>query len=167
MSEVVPPFSEEMEECLLGGILIDPSVLPAIRDIVKAPGDFYIEVNQAVYSAICRLADKDLDLDVVTICTMLPQTVIAQTRKPLEDGLDYEMRLSRYQIDTPTAMHVLSYARIVRALKVRRLTLKAMERALPHIVNWQNGKPIDKTLGLLIDYLTDLRGCSAAQQRES
>ncbi len=164
MSTVIPPFSEEVEECLLGSILIDPSILPAVRDIIKAPGDFHIEVNQAIYSAVCRLVDRGLDLDVVTICAMLPKEIVAQTRKPLEDGLDYEMRLSRYQIDTPTAVHALSYARIVRGLKVRRLALMAIQKALPHVINWQNGKRIDETLGLLIGYLTDLRECFAAQQ---
>jgi replicative DNA helicase len=165
MSTVIPPFSEEIEECLLGSILIDPSVLPAVREILNGQGDFYIDVNQAVYSAICRLADQGLDLDVVTICAMLPREIVAQTGKALGEGLDYEPRLSRYQIDTPTACHALSYARIVRGLKVRRLALTALERCLPHVVNWQNGKPIVETLDLLINYLTDLRRqCCAAQQ---
>ena len=163
MSKIAQPFSEEVEECLLGSILMDQSVLPAVREILNGQGDFYIEVNQAVYSAICRLADQGLDLDVVTICAMLPKEIVAQTGSEL-GGNGYEVRLSRYQISTPDAGHALSYARIVRGLKVRRLALTVMERCLPHILNWQDGKPINETLGLLIDYLTDLRGCSAAQQ---
>jgi len=160
----VPPFSEEIEECLLGSLLVDPDALPAVREIIKGPGDFHVEVNRAVYSAMCRLDDDVLTIDVRTVCAMLPQEIVAQTREPLGDG-DYDPRLTRYLLAVP-AMTTLSYARIVRGLKVRRLALKAMERCLPHILNWQDGKPINETLGLLIDYLTDLRGCFAAQQKD-
>ena len=159
---VIPPFCEEIEEGLLGSILVDPGVLPAVREIIKEPGDFHIEANRAVYAAMCRLDDDSLTIDVRTVCAMLPKEIVSQTRDPLGDG-EYDPRLTRYLLAVP-AMTTLSYARIVRGLKVRRLALMAMERCLPHIINWQTGKPISETLGLLIDYLTDLRGCSAAQQ---
>lgn len=154
MSTIAPPFSEEIEECLLGSILIDPDVLSAVREIIKEPGDFHIEVNQAVYSAMCRLADDGLVIDVVTVCAMLPKTTIAQT--VALDADDYEPRLTRY-LYAVGAMTTISYARIVRGLKIRRLVLTTMERALPHVVNWQNGKRIDETLGLLVGHLTSLR----------
>jgi replicative DNA helicase len=155
-----------MEECLIGSILINPAVLPEVQAILNGTGDFFIEVNQAVYAVMCRLAKQGLALDVATICVMLPKEILPQTQVPLGECQEgYELRLSRYQIDTPTAVNVLTYAKIVRALKTRRLALMAIERVLPHVINWQSGKPIVETLDLLIDYLTELRGkCSAAQQ---
>lgn len=161
MSAIVPPFSEEIEECLLGSLLIDPGALPAVREIIKEPGDFHIEVNRAVYSAMCRLADDGLAIGVVTVCAMLSKAVAAQT--VALGASDYEPRLTRYLYTTEAddetyfPMTIISYARIVRGLKVRRLAIMAMERSLPHILDWQNGNGIDKTLGLLADYLTSLR----------
>lgn len=168
MSTILPPFSEEIEECLLGSLLVDPGALSAVREIIKAPEDFHIEVNRAVYAAMCRLADDGLTIDVVTVCAMLPKTTVAQTVDL--DAVGYEPRLTRY-LCAVGAMTTISYARIVRGLKVRRLALMTMERALPHVVNWQEGNGIDKTLGLLVDYLTGLRAglqpaSSAAQQED-
>lgn len=156
MSEIVYPFCEDAEESLIGSILIDPSVLPDVQEIIKEPGDFHIEVNRAVYAAMCKLAAQGLDLDVVTICAMLPAEIVAQTVST--DG--YEMRLAKYQIGVPTAMHALSYARIVRGLKVRRLAIRTLEKCLPHLLDWQNGKSVGETLDLLIDYLSGLRNGS-------
>ena len=51
----VPPYSQEAEAAVLGGILLNNDALAQVQDIIK-PEDFYIESHRRIYEAIESLS---------------------------------------------------------------------------------------------------------------
>ncbi|MCP4599501.1 MAG: replicative DNA helicase [Proteobacteria bacterium] len=62
----VPPYSQEAEAAVLGGILLNNEALPLIQDAIK-PEDFYVEVHRRIYEAIEGLSLASLPVDHVTL----------------------------------------------------------------------------------------------------
>lgn len=69
MDHTQPPASPEIEQALLGAILIDPSIMPAVNGII-GPSDFYAERNGWIYAAMQHLADVGT-LDYLMLCKTL------------------------------------------------------------------------------------------------
>jgi hypothetical protein len=55
----IPPQAIDLEEAIIGGLLIDPEALSLIKDILT-PESFYKETHQKIYSAILSLKTIDL-----------------------------------------------------------------------------------------------------------
>jgi replicative DNA helicase len=71
MDHTQPPASPEIEQALLGAILIDPSVMPVVDGII-GPDDFYAERNGWIYAAMQHLADTGT-LDYLMLCKKLDE----------------------------------------------------------------------------------------------
>ena len=69
MDHTQPPASPEIEQALLGAILIDPSIMPAIDGIVT-PADFYSERHAWIYGAMQDLSTAGT-LDYILLCKAL------------------------------------------------------------------------------------------------
>jgi replicative DNA helicase len=62
----IPPQAIDMEEALLGALLIDPSCTDNVIAIVK-PQSFYKDVHQKIFSAIVNLKEKHQPVDILTV----------------------------------------------------------------------------------------------------
>lgn len=62
----LPPFDLAAERTLLGGVLRDPDVLPAVV-LVVAAGDFYFDAHQRVFRALVALDAARRPIDLVTV----------------------------------------------------------------------------------------------------
>lgn len=62
----VPPQAKDLEEAILGAIMLEKSAFDTVSDILK-PECFYSEANQKVFAAMCRLAQKNMPIDLLTV----------------------------------------------------------------------------------------------------
>jgi replicative DNA helicase len=66
----IPPNSLEAEMALLGSILVDRDVMPAVRDIVRHE-DFYATLHGTIFIALLNLADACEPMDKIALAEHL------------------------------------------------------------------------------------------------
>ncbi|MFO8130433.1 MAG: replicative DNA helicase [Bacteroidales bacterium] len=66
----VPPQAVDLEEAILGAIMLEKDALTAVIDILK-PEVFYKEHHQIIYKAIHRLFAKSEPVDILTVTNEL------------------------------------------------------------------------------------------------
>ncbi|HEY0273635.1 MAG TPA: replicative DNA helicase [Chitinophaga sp.] len=62
----VPPQSKDMEEAVLGAIMLEKGAFDTVVEILKADC-FYVEANQKIFNAMTRLAGKSMPVDILTV----------------------------------------------------------------------------------------------------
>ncbi len=62
----VPPQAKELEEAILGAIMLEKSAFDTVVEILK-PECFYVEAHQRIYQAMQGLAIKSLPIDLLTV----------------------------------------------------------------------------------------------------
>lgn len=108
----VPPHSQDAEEAVLGGILLDNESINAALEIIH-PEDFYRAAHRTIFQSMVALVERREPIDIITLSTEL------KGAKALEDvgGVDY---LSKLNSSSPTAANVAYYARIIKEASIRR-----------------------------------------------
>lgn len=104
----LPPHSDEAEQAVLGGIVIDPQAFYDVSDFLE-PSDFYIGKNRIVYEAISDLTRQGVAIDLVTLTELL------EMRGPTDRS--YIIGLLNA---VPTSINTRHYGRIVRSHSLRR-----------------------------------------------
>ena len=66
----IPPQAVDLEEAVLGAIMLEKDALTAVIDILK-PEVFYKESHQRIYAAIHRLFAKSEPVDILTVTNEL------------------------------------------------------------------------------------------------
>ena len=110
-------FDRDMEEALIGSVLITPDAYVDAAPLVNAE-DFYLHRNRWIWEAFIELFKSDSYFDVLTLKEAL------ETNGHLEDvgGLEYLISLTNR---VPSSQHAESYARTINALAVRRRLITA------------------------------------------
>ena len=62
----VPPHSRELEMNIIGGMIIDNSLIDAVTTILK-PKHFYVAANGIIFRAISDLRDRNEPVDLITL----------------------------------------------------------------------------------------------------
>src|ERR1700710_2806613 len=62
----VPPQAKELEEAVLGAIMLEKSAFDTVVEILK-PECFYVEGHQRIYKAMQGLAQKSQPIDILTV----------------------------------------------------------------------------------------------------
>ncbi|GIW67523.1 MAG: replicative DNA helicase [Candidatus Parcubacteria bacterium] len=121
---------EEVEEALLGALLIDDEAVIRIIDILK-PDDFIRRENQIIYQAILDLFERRMGIDLVTVGSRLKE------KKLLDEigGQDYLVYLIH---KAPTIGNVYAYARIIKTNKAKR-DLTELSRKIQELIQ-EGGK---------------------------
>lgn len=68
-----PPQALEIEEAVLGALMLEPSAVTDVLDIIS-PECFYKESNRKIFSAISSLASKHAPVDLFTVSEELKST---------------------------------------------------------------------------------------------
>lgn len=68
----LPPQAIELEEAVLGALMIEKDALSAVIDILKSDS-FYKEAHQRIYNAIITLFTNSEPIDLLTVTTQLRQ----------------------------------------------------------------------------------------------
>lgn len=107
----VPPHNDELEQSVLGGILIDKDAVGVVSQTLK-PGDFYNDINGKIFSAMLTLYEERKPIDVLTVTA------------ELKKDKDYEKIDVSYLSDlvntVPTAANVEEYALLIKELSTKR-----------------------------------------------
>jgi replicative DNA helicase len=103
----VPPHSIEAEQSVLGSVMLTPAALEHASEIVSEE-DFYQRGHRLIWRAITELDARGQPFDAVTMMEHLTAA------KVLDDvgGMGYVIGLAN---ETPSAVRVRHYARIVRS----------------------------------------------------
>ena len=101
------PFSLEAEQSVLGAVLLEPSCLSTVVDILPRPEYFYAVNNRLIYGAMVEMFALGQPVDFVTVLERLKE------EKDFDEatGKVYLTQLAQL---VPAISHVESYARIVR-----------------------------------------------------
>ena len=98
-------FSIEAEQSVIGGLLIDPSKLDDVCELIT-DADYYNSDNRAVFAAICAMANDNQPIDVITLSEKLD----AMGEMERVGGIGYLIEMHN---NTPSAANIMSYARII------------------------------------------------------
>ena len=101
-----PPHSEDAEQSLLGGIMLEERAWDRIADVATGK-DFYRPDHRLIFAAMEELVERNQPLDAITVGDHL------QRQGKLDDagGRAY---LARLVGNTPGAANIRRYASIVR-----------------------------------------------------
>lgn len=62
----VPPQARDLEEAVLGAMMLERDAVSTVIDILK-PDSFYAPAHQGIYKAIMRLFEKSQPIDILTV----------------------------------------------------------------------------------------------------
>lgn len=62
----VPPQARELEEAVLGAIMLEKSAFDTVAEILKAEC-FYVDAHQRIYKSFQSLVQKNLPIDILTV----------------------------------------------------------------------------------------------------
>jgi len=113
----VPPQNIEMEQSLLGCLLIDKDSIIKIADIIR-PEDFYKDSHRFIFEAMRNLYEKREPIDLLSLGAKLEE------KKQLEavGGRSYLTSLAN---TVPTSSHVVHYAQTVQGKATLRRLISA------------------------------------------
>lgn len=153
----IPPQNIEAEQSVLGCILLDKSVLDIVCDIL-VPEAFYSDNHKIIYSAMLSLYEKNMPVDIVTVCEEL------NASKKLEKagGIAYITSLVE---QVPTTSNVEYYAKIVED----KYRLRKLINATYQIQNWayQTEENVDEILDRAEQTIFNISTTSSSQHFHS
>src|SRR3954465_7034548 len=62
----VPPQAKELEEAVLGAIMLEKGAFDTVIEILK-PECFYVDSHQRIFRAMQSLANKSQPIDILTV----------------------------------------------------------------------------------------------------
>ena len=112
----VPPQSKDLEEAVLGAILIEKGAFYIANEILK-PDCFYSDANQRVYGAMVNLALKNMPIDLLTVVNQL------KTNEGL-DAVGGPYYVSKLTNAVVSSANILTHCRIVLQKYILRELIK-------------------------------------------
>ena len=118
----IPPQNLEAEQSLLGALLIDKDAIIKIADLITVD-DFYLDSHALIFETILELFEKRDAIDLLSLSSRLDD------KKMLDHvgGRSYLISLTSM---TPSAAHVISYAKIIQKKATLRRLITAANRIL-------------------------------------
>ena len=113
------PYSLEAEQCILASIIIDPSCMDTVANMVS-DDDFYLNEHREIFAVLRKMYLKSKSIDVVTLVNELTVNGVYDEA----GGREY---LSLIANSVPTAANVKDYAKIVRDKAILRQLVNAGE----------------------------------------
>lgn len=101
-----PPSSNQAEQALLGGLMLDNAAWDKVADAVS-DSDFFRADHRVIFAGIRTLSERSQPSDPVTLSALLA----SRAELDAAGGTAY---LAELVADTPSAANVREYARIVR-----------------------------------------------------
>ena len=120
MSNKPIPYSIEVEESLLGNLLLYPESLKAVVDAGIASDDFYLDKHKRIYNMIISMYDNKEKVDVVSFSSKLKDFDYFDK----VGGMDYLMKLVE---STISAANTEEYIRIIKNKSLSRQIIAAGE----------------------------------------
>jgi len=128
-SAIVPPQNLEAEESVLGAMLLSPTAVGTVSEILDA-SDFYRESHAKVFRAALGLWAKGEPVDAITLANELDE------RGELE-GIGGQGRVAELAALVPSTANVEHYARIIKEMA----TLRGLVRVGQEITRLGQDRP--------------------------
>lgn len=109
----VPPQARELEEAVLGAILLEKDKLSDVLEVLTSPDCFYVDAHQRIFSAIRRLPEKGQVVDLLTVTEELRRS----DELELVGGAYF---LTKLTMSVVSSAHVIAHARIVMEKYIQR-----------------------------------------------
>ncbi len=108
----VPPQAKDLEEAVLGAIMLEKNAFDDVVDILK-PECFYVEAHQRIFNAMQGLANKSQPIDILTVAEEL------RSREELEmvGGPYYVTKLTNAVV---SSANIEAHARIILQKFIQR-----------------------------------------------
>jgi replicative DNA helicase len=108
----VPPQAKDLEEAVLGAIMLEKTAFDTVVEILK-PECFYVEANQRIYRAMQSLQQKNQPIDILTVVEEL------RSKEELEmvGGPYYVTRLTNSVV---SAANIEAHSRIILQKFIQR-----------------------------------------------
>jgi replicative DNA helicase len=136
MASRIPPHHAEVEESLLGSILLDRDAVTEVAEFLR-PEHFYTPIHGSIFDAMLTLYQDREPIDIVTVAAKLKK----QKQLVKVGGKDYLARL----VDTvPTAAHTEHYGRLIKDSYTKR-QLISMAGELTDMA-FDEGKDVDTVM---------------------
>jgi len=112
MAQVIktPPHNDEVEQSILGAVLIDKNSIGLISDDLKS-NDFYDDTNAKIFQAMLELYEEGKPIDLLTLTKRL--------KKNKASGVEASY-LTQLVNAVPTAANIEQYAEIIKEESTKR-----------------------------------------------
>ncbi len=111
-----PPQALDLEEAVLGAIMLEPNSAIEVLDILN-PESFYVPANQKIFSVIAELSKTYQPIDILTVTEALKKTGELE-----EVGGAYY--ISKLTSNVGSAAHIEHHARIIVQKHIQRQLIK-------------------------------------------
>lgn len=109
----VPPQNNELEEAVLGAIMLEKEKLSDVLEIIQSDDCFYVDAHKKIYGAIRRLSENGYPVDLLTVNEELKKS----NELDIIGGTYY---LTRLTMSVVSSAHVEAHARIVMEKFIQR-----------------------------------------------
>ncbi|WP_213308237.1 replicative DNA helicase [Paraburkholderia sacchari] len=133
----VPPHSLEMEQSVLGALMLDNEAIDRIGELRAE--HFYRYDHRLIFDAIAKLIMSNRAADVMTVYDAL---AAAGRLEQINGGLKY---LNAITGNTPGAANIARYAQIVIDRAKMRQLISAADEVTAEVFN-RNGKTVDELI---------------------
>lgn len=108
----VPPQAKELEEAVLGAVMLEKSAFDTVIEILK-PECFYVDAHQKIFRAMIQLASKSMPIDILTVVEELRKKEELET----VGGPYFVTRLTNSVV---SAANIETHARIILQKFIQR-----------------------------------------------
>jgi replicative DNA helicase len=109
----IPPQAPELEEAVLGAIMLEKDKMAEVLEIIQSEDCFYVNANQKIYKAVRSLFDKGMPVDLLTVSEELRKN----NELEIVGGAYY---LTRLTMNVVSSAHVEAHARIIMEKFIQR-----------------------------------------------
>lgn len=109
----VPPQANELEEAVLGAIMLEKDKMAEVLEIIQSPDCFYVPAHQKIYASVRNLFDKGMPVDLLTVTEELRKT----SELEIVGGAYF---LTKLTMNVVSSAHVEAHARIVMEKFIQR-----------------------------------------------
>lgn len=120
----LPPQARDLEESVLGGLLLDRNAVAEVVDILK-PESFYVEGHQYIFEAIQDLFAKAQPIDLLTVTEALRK----MSKLEIVGGVHYIAQLAARVGSTASVEY---HARIIAEKYIMRELISSSNEVIKH-----------------------------------
>ena len=113
------PQAPEIEEAVLGAILLERNALMGVAEMIKTDF-FYVEANQLIFEAILAIFERGESIDLLTVCNELRKNSLLEKT----GGIQY---VSHLTTRINSAVHLDAHCRILNELAIRRQVIRTSD----------------------------------------
>lgn len=109
----IPPQARELEEAVLGAILLEKGAFDTVTDANLKPECFYVEAHQIIFKSMQNMQQRSIPIDILTLVEELKK----ENQLDVVGGAYYVTKLTNTVVSTA---HIETHARIILQKFIQR-----------------------------------------------